>query len=66
MYRALQSEAKPKWLSIAGGFIAGRLLVVAALLWSGLSLQPLLYYLAFLFFIVSSVQWIASRKVVAK
>jgi hypothetical protein len=66
MYRALQGEAKPKWLSIAGGFIAGRLLVVAALLWFGISLLPLLLYLATLFFIVSSVQWIASRKAVAK
>ncbi len=66
MYRALQSEAKPKWLSIAGGFIAGRLLIVAALLWLDISLQPLLYYLSTLFFVVSSVQWIASRKVVAE
>ena len=66
MYRALQSEAKPKWLSIAGGFITGRLLALTALLWLGLSLQPLLYYLATLFFVVSSVQWIASRKAVAK
>ena len=66
MYRALQSEAKPKWLSIAGGFITGRLLALTALLWLGVSLQPLLYYLATLFFLVSSVQWIASRKAVAK
>jgi hypothetical protein len=66
MYRALQSEAKPKWLSIAGGFIAGRLLLVAGLLWLDLSLQPLLYYLAILFFVISSVQWIASRKAVVE
>ena len=66
MYRALQSEAKPKWLSIAGGFITGRLLALTALLWLGVSLQPLLYYLATLFFVVSSVQWIASRKAAVK
>ena len=66
MYRALQSEAKPKWLSIAGGFITGRLLALTALLWLGVSLHPLLYYLATLFFVVSSVQWIASRKVAVK
>jgi hypothetical protein len=66
MYRALQSEAKPKWLSIAGGFVPGRLLVLTALLWQGLSLLPLLYYLATLFFVVSSAQWIASRKAAAK
>jgi hypothetical protein len=66
MYRALQSEAKPKWLSIAGGFVPGRLLVLTVLLWQGLSLLPLLYYLATLFFVVSSVQWVASRKAAAK
>jgi hypothetical protein len=66
MYRALQSEAKPKWLSIAGGFVPGRLLVLTVLLWQGLSLLPLLYYLATLFFVISSVQWVASRKVAAK
>jgi len=62
MYRALQSEAKPQWLSIAGGFIAGRLLVVAAIVWAGLSLVPLLCYLGILFFVISSAQWIISRK----
>ncbi|MCX6444187.1 MAG: DUF5941 domain-containing protein [Actinobacteria bacterium] len=66
MYRALQSESKPRWLSIAGGFIAGRLLILAAMIWAGFSLLPLLYYLGILFFIVSSVQWIASRKTEAQ
>jgi hypothetical protein len=66
MYRALQGEAKPKWLSIAGGFIVGRLLMIAALVWAGVSLLPLLYYLGALFFVISSVQWVASRKAVAK
>ena len=66
MYRALQGEAKPKWLSFAGGFIVGRLLVLAILVWSGVSLLPLLYYLGALFFVISSVQWVASRKAGAK
>jgi hypothetical protein len=65
MYRALQGEAKPKWLSIAGGFIVGRLLVIAVLVWAGISLLPLLYYLGALFFVISSVQWVASRKAAA-
>jgi len=64
MYRALQSEAKPQWLSIAGGFIAGRLFVVSLLVYFEISLQPLLYYFVALFFVISSVQWIASRKIV--
>ena len=62
MYRALQSEAKPRWLSIAGGFIAGRLLVLAAFIWTGLSLLPLVYYFGILFFVISSIQWVTSRK----
>ena len=66
MYRALQSEAKPQWLSIAGGFIAGRLLVVSLLVYFDVSLQPLLYYFVALFFVISSVQWIASRKAVVE
>jgi hypothetical protein len=66
MYRALQGETKPKWLSIAGGFIVGRLLMIAVLVWAGISLLPLLYYLGALFFVLSSIQWVASRKAVTK
>jgi hypothetical protein len=66
MYRALQSEAKPKWLSFAGGFIAGRLILVSLFVYFGISLEPLLYYFALLFFVISSVQWVASRKVTVK
>ena len=66
MYRALQSEVKPKWLSIAGGFIAGRLLVVSLLVYFALSLEPVLYYLSVLFFVISSAQWVASRKDLVK
>jgi hypothetical protein len=66
MYRALQSEVKPKWLSIAGGVIAGRLLVVSLLVYFGLSLEPVLYYLSVLFFVISSAQWVASRKDLVK
>jgi hypothetical protein len=62
MYRALQSEKKPAWLSIAGGFIFGRLFVIALWIWLGWSLIILVYYFCALFFIVSSVQWVLSRK----
>ena len=65
MYRALQGERKPTWLSIAGGYIFGRLLVVALWIWLGWSLTILVYYFSALFFVVSSIQWILSRKVKA-
>ena len=62
MYRALQSEKKPIWLTFAGGFIFGRLAVIALWIWSGWSLTILVYYFSILFFIISSAQWIISRK----
>ena len=62
MYRALQGEKKPAWLSIAGGYIFGRLFIIALWIWFGWSLTILVYYFCILFFIVSSVQWVLSRK----
>ena len=65
MYRALQNERKPLWLSIAGGYIFGRLLVVALWIWLGWPLLILVYYFSTLFFIISSAQWILSHRVKA-
>jgi hypothetical protein len=62
MYRALQNERKPIWLSVAGGFVFGRLLIIALWIWMGWSLSILVYYFSVLFFVISSVQWILSRK----
>jgi hypothetical protein len=62
MYRALQGEKKPAWLSVAGGFIFGRLFIIALWIGMGWSLTILVYYFCTLFFIVSSAQWVLSRK----
>ena len=62
MYRALQGEKKPIWLSIAGGFIFGRLFIIALWIGLGWSLTILVFYFCILFFIISSVQWVLSRK----
>ncbi|MEJ6573904.1 MAG: DUF5941 domain-containing protein [Actinomycetes bacterium] len=62
MYRALQGEKKPAWLAIAGGFIFGRLILIALWIWLGWSLTILVYYFSALFFIISSIQWVLSRK----
>jgi phosphatidylglycerophosphate synthase len=62
MYRALQGEKKPAWLAIAGGFIFGRLFLIALWIWFGWSLTILVYYFCTLFFIISSAQWVLSRK----
>ena len=61
MYRALQGERKPIWLSVAGGFIFGRLFVIALWIWLGWSLTILVYYFSALFFVISSIQWVLSR-----
>jgi len=62
MYRALQSDKKPFWLSVSGGFVFGRLALITLWIWLGWSLTILVYYFSALFFIISSFQWILSRK----
>jgi hypothetical protein len=62
MYRALQGEHKPKWLAIAGGFILGRVTLLGIFLVLGWSIVPLVWYFGLLFFVISSIQWIAGHK----
>lgn len=65
MYRALQGERKPKWLTILGGFIFGRLAITLIWVYLGLPITILVYYFSILFFVVSSAQWIQSHRVKA-
>jgi hypothetical protein len=62
LYRAMQGEQKPKWLSWLGLTVPGRLLLltVAALL--GVGLEPIAGYFLVLFLGVSSIQWVLHRK----
>ena len=62
MYRALQNEHKPKWLAIAGGFILGRVTLLGIFLALGWSIVPLVWYFGLLFFVISSIQWVAGHK----
>jgi phosphatidylglycerophosphate synthase len=62
MYRALQGEHKPKWLAIAGGFILGRVTLLGIFLALGWSIVPLVWYFGLLFFVISSIQWVAGHK----
>lgn len=66
MYRSLQGEHKPKWLAIAGGFILGRVILLGIFLALGWSIIPLVWYFGSLFFIISSIQWVAGHKVRSK
>ena len=66
LYRALQGERKPKWLAIAGGFIPGRIALIGIFLYFGWSIVPLVWYFSALFFVVSSIQWVAGHKARSK
>jgi hypothetical protein len=66
MYRALQGEHKPKWLAIAGGFILGRVTLLGIFLALGWSIVPLVWYFGSLFFVISSIQWVAGHKARSK
>ncbi|GBL22805.1 bifunctional IPC transferase and DIPP synthase [Clavibacter sp.] len=62
LYRSLQSEKKPIWLSKLGLFIEGRLLVLAIAAFSGWGLDYFVWYFSTLFLVISSVQWVLSHR----
>ena len=62
LYRALQSERKPKWLAFSGGFILGRIALLGIFLALGWSIVPLVWYFCTLFFVISSIQWVVGHK----
>jgi hypothetical protein len=66
LYRALQGERKPNWLAIAGGFIPGRIALFGIFLALGWSIVPLVWYFSLLFFVISSIQWVAGHKARSK
>jgi hypothetical protein len=61
LYRSMQNEGKPSWLSILGLSSPGRiiLLVVATLL--GLDLTMFAVYFSVLFLLASSIQWVSQH-----
>jgi hypothetical protein len=62
LYRAMQGEQKPKWLSFAGLTVPGRLLLLSVINLQGIGIEPVAGYFLLLFLVVSSVQWVAQRK----
>jgi hypothetical protein len=62
LYRAMQGEQKPKWLSWLGLTVPGRLLLLAAVALLGVGLEPIAGYFLVLFLVVSSIQWVLHRK----
>ena len=62
LYRALQGEHKPDWLSTLGLFFGGRVLIIFIAVLAGLDLQIFAWYFGILFLLVSSVQWVQAHR----
>lgn len=62
LYRSLQNEKKPIWLSSLGLFVEGRLLVLAIAAFSGWGLDYFAWYFSTLFLVISSAQWVLSHR----
>jgi hypothetical protein len=66
LYRSMQGEQKPEWLSILGYTVIGRMALIGAALYLGLSLDLFAGYFFVWFLLVSSIQWVVSRRSKAK
>lgn len=62
LYRALQNESKPLWLSSLGLYLGGRVLLIGIALYLGWDLAILAWYFNLLFLGISSIQWVISHK----
>jgi len=62
LYRAMQGEQKPNWLSWLGLTVLGRLLVLTVVALLGVGLEPIAGYFLVLFLGVSSLQWVLHSK----
>ncbi|MFM1967709.1 MAG: hypothetical protein RL590_566 [Actinomycetota bacterium] len=62
LYRALQGEKKPSWLSALGLFVGGRILLLGVAALQGWELHYLAWYFSGLFLVVSSAQWVLSHR----
>jgi phosphatidylglycerophosphate synthase len=65
LYRSMQNEEKPKWLSVLGLSVPGRIILLAAAPLVGLDLVVIAIYFSVLFLVVSSLQWVISHRVKA-
>jgi phosphatidylglycerophosphate synthase len=66
LYRSMQNEEKPKWLSVLGLSVPGRIILLVAAILLGLELAVFAVYFSVLFLVVSSIQWVISHSLKAK
>jgi len=62
LYRSLQNEKKPVWLSRLGLFIEGRLLLLGIAAFGEWNLSYIAWYFTLLFLLTSSLQWVLSHR----
>jgi len=62
LYRALQNEKKPIWLSALGFYVGGRILVIGGALLAGINITLVAWYFAIVFLALSSIQWVIGHK----
>jgi hypothetical protein len=65
LYRSMQNEEKPKWLSVLGLSAPGRIILLVAATLLGLELTVFAVYFSVLFLVASSIQWAISRSLKA-
>lgn len=58
LYRALAGSEKPKWLTLLGLFVEGRILVITIFIFTGWPLIWIACYLGVIFMGISPIQWI--------
>jgi hypothetical protein len=62
LYRALQNEKKPLWLSALGLYLGGRILFIGLALLAGVDITLIAWYFAAIFLVISSIQWVMGHK----
>jgi len=62
LYRSLQNDRKPIWLSRLGLFIEGRLLLSGIAAFGEWNLSYIAWYFSLLFLLTSSLQWVLSHR----
>ena len=63
LYRSMQNEGKPKWLSVMGLSAPGRIVLLAAFAFLGMNLSIPAAYFSVLFLALSSLQWVISHRI---
>jgi hypothetical protein len=66
LYRSMQNEEKPKWLSVLGLSVPGRIILLVAATLLRLDLTVFAVYFSVLFLVASSIQWVISHSLKAK